>query len=153
MPRSLPTLAQIRAVRGVLYDPVVWRDIEGALESIDGTMNTRFAQRSHVTLVCPPGIPCAPAVEPNEGARYADVVAQLLFGLGRDVERIPHINTKDKADLVTGVDELAKSWQARAIAWRATAQGATDMTSLLNGISTPYRKSAKAFARVQEYLQ
>ena len=153
MPRPLPTFAQIRAVRRVLYDPTVWRDIEGALESIDGTMNTRFAQRSHVTLVCPPGIPCAPAVEPNEGAKYADVVAELLFGLGRNVGRIPHINAKDKADLATGVDELAKSWRARASAWRATAQGATNTASLLNGISAPYRKSATAFARVQEYLE
>ena len=153
MPRPLPTFRQIQAVRKVLYDHIVWRNIEGALESVDGTMNTRFAQRRHDTLGCPPGVVCAPAVEPFEGAKYADDVARLLFELAGNLEHVRHIDAADKADLVTGVDELAKSWQARADAWRASAQGATNSSTLLSAISVPYRKSAEAFSRVQEYLR
>jgi hypothetical protein len=154
MPHLPPTFAQIKTVQKVLYDHVLWRDIEGELESVDGTMDTRFSQESHTVLRCPPNQPgCTPGVDPVEGAKHADNVARLLFKLGGNVERIEQINAADKADLVTGVDELAKSWQARAECWRAIARGAKNLDSLVNAISVPFRKSTEAFARVQEYLQ
>jgi hypothetical protein len=153
MPRPLPTFAQIQAVQKVLYDHIVWRDIEGELESIDGTMDTHFAQENHITIECAHGVACTPVVDPIVGAKYADNVAQLLFKLGGDVGRVAHINGADKADLVTGVDELGKSWQARAKAWRAAASGDKDVKALLGAISAPFAKSVAAFARVQEYLK
>ena len=150
MPRPLPTFAQIHAVQKVLYNDIVWRDIEGALESVDGTMDTDFAR--HVKLVCTHQL-CVPLISPTEGAKYADEVARLLLTLRGKLDHVQHINGADKADLITGVDELAKSWQARANAWRAIAGGATNVAALLTAISVPFRASADAFARVQEYLR
>jgi len=154
MPHLPPTRKQIHDVQQVLYDHTLWRDIEANLESVDGTVDTNFSQESHSVLRCPPNaFNCLPGVDPIEGAKYADNVARLLFKLGGNLERIQHINGADKTDLVTGVNELAKSWQARATAWRAIARGAKNLNTLVNSISVPFRKSVEALSRVQEYLQ
>lgn len=143
MTRRLPTFAEIHAARKVIYKPARWREIQGALVTIDGTMHISGKEILQAKN-------SLPAYDHAEAARQCRYIAQLVLDIRDELQHV-HINAGDKKDLRAGLANLASSLQARAAAWQAAGRG--DIDAQLKAISTPYRKSAETLERVQEYLR
>ena len=162
-----PTFQELEAVHKVLYSPARVQKLEDLLCDIGTRMNLQ-------TLPCGATIPNRgpnygkgprwyyvqgatlykrgkPKLSPfvTEAADRCDRVAAVILEMHDEMAHV-NIPASVKADIRTGLSELAASWKERGAMWRDP--NAAHGEAQVQAISARFRASMKAFEPVRHYL-
>ena len=164
----LPPIQEIEAVQSILYDPGRAKKLESLVCEIGTQMNllTVPCGELHIrntgpnygkgptwyvnqgtTLYTSGRTKLSPFV--TDAADRCDRLAALILEM-HDAIAHANVNASAKADLRTGLSELAASWQQRGKMWRDPDAAHGD--AHVQAISTHFRASMTAFERVRYYL-
>jgi len=164
----LPPIREMRAVQRIVYDPARVKKLGDLACEIGTLMNLVTAPCGGLTIGNPgPNYGKGPTWYVIQGATlYSSGVTTLNPSVAEAAERcdrlaalildmhdaLAHANVRAsaKADLRTGLAELAASWQRRGAMWRDPDP--THGDTHVQAISTHFRASMKAFERVRYYL-